>query len=333
MLKRMIFFLIIALSLSYVLAQEGSPQNELRVRYLSTAGTITINLTRFLGSSEGYNYAYSAPVYIDITIDQTTGITQIKGIPGWFGSEVIVFKVNKTEEEVFLEENETAKIKLKISDSEIASLFNYNLAQDSFSILSGSIGQEIVKSVQARIDKDRLNVLVNKDIEISASASKTPEISINILTGNLSNVKISSAIEKTEGYLAGFISFTLYLGGIVVLLFLLKYLFSKGLIRKKGFISSPKSIIVEKLNKIEHSKDPEASNALMYVINEFFMRYFYVSLGSNSVSLNGELERRGIMGNLKQDILAFFERYKFGIPQKDTGRAIHDLKSLLRRLN
>lgn len=333
MKKKILFFLVLLLSLSYVLAQEGRPQNELRVRYLSTAGTITINLTRFLGPSEGYNYAYSAPVYIDITIDQTTGITQIKGIPGWFGSEVIIFKINKTEEEVFLEENETAKIKFKISDSEIASLFNYNLAQDSFSILSGSIGQEVIKSVQARIDKDRLNVVINKDVEISASAAKTPEISISILTGNLSNVKIGPGIERTEGYLAGFISFTLYLGGIIVLLFLLKYLFSRGLTRKKGFIPSPKSIILEKLNKIEHSKDPEALNALVYVINEFFMRYFYVSPGSNTVALNDELERRGIIGNLKQDILAFFERYQFGITQKEARRAIHDLKSLLRRLN
>ena len=333
MIKRAVFFLIIVLSLSYVLAQEST--NELRMRYLSIAGPITLNLTRFLGSATESNYVYIAPPYIDITIDQATGIAVIKGIPGWFGSEVIVFKINRTEEEtVVQEENITGKLLLKIPDSELKKLFSYDLAGDSFDALSRDIGSELVRNLQTKLEKDKLLVMVNKDVEISASTSKTPEINIDILTGNISVIKIESYFYQTEGYLANVTIFSLYLIVATIALFYLKYLFGKSSRSKREFaISSSKSLIIERLKQIERSKDPEAPKALMLIINEFFMRYFYVSLNSNIFELRNELERRGIKGNLKQDILSLFEKYKFGVHKKDVKIVINELRSLLRKLD
>lgn len=341
MKKEVLFFLVLLLFLSLTLAQEipiPRPENELRMKYISVAGSVTINLTRFLGSAKGDVYVFSAPPYIEVTIDQKSGIAKVKGIPGWFGSDIIIFKINKTEEGLILGEGKAAKPLLDIPDSEIAKLFNYNLARDSFNILSRTVGQEVIRNVQARIERDKVLVMINKDIELSADTSKNPEIKVDIITGNLSAIAIKPILEESEGYLIGIIVFFIYVGIAIILFFsikyTIKYIFSISPRGKQILkVESNKSIIYNELKQIEHAGDlEEASRALSFVINEFFIRYFYIGLSSNLFELNNELERRRIRGNLKQDIISFFEKYQSGVPAKSVKKAIHDLKSLLRWL-
>ncbi len=341
MKNSIVFIFVFILSLSFILAQETPtprPENELRMRYLSVAGSITVNLTRFLGPAEDNIYVFSAPPYIEVTIDQKLGIANVKGIPGWSGSDVIIFKVNKTEEAVLEEGTGATRPLLKIPDSDLVKLFNYGLARDNFDILTKTVGQEVIRNVQARMEHDKVLIMVNKDVELSADISKSPEIKVDILTGNLTATAVEPGLKESEGYLTNTVSFFIYIGIAIVLFFslkyLIKYLFNLTPRGKQILkVTSNKSTILSKLKQIEHSRDlEEASNALSFVINEFFMRYFYISLSSNPFELNNELIRRNIRGNLKQDIITFFEKYQFGVPTKEIKKAIHELRYLLNQL-
>ncbi|MDP6641880.1 MAG: hypothetical protein QGF74_00665 [Candidatus Nanoarchaeia archaeon] len=289
-MKKELFILFILL-INLVIAQEEielvpKSDERLDVKYHSFGGQYTIDLKKYLG--EG-SYRVSETKNVNIDINQETGLAIISSQPGWQGSEIIRFTLNKTKSITTLPKETFEEIKPEIEKLEVF--------QDAFDGVIKDIAKEKIKRLDSEFRNNKLFISVNEEVNLIAGYDENlkPQFNFGI---SLSN----EGIESPPGF---FESINLSLITSIIIIIILLFVFRNNIINLLIIKENKKSIKKSFLARLVKYKDDDEK--ILDLTESFFFRFLKIKKYSSLYILDLALEKRNIQGDLKQEIISLFK--------------------------
>tara|TARA_Y100000310_G_C20691793_1_gene822770 strand:- start:1994 stop:2932 length:939 start_codon:yes stop_codon:yes gene_type:complete len=308
-MKKSVILLFILILSTLTLAQEDIELSEdrLDLKFSSFGGTIDIDLKKYLGEGP---YFVNGTKDVIIDIDQEVGKATLTPREGWEGAEIIVFRTKMKENlrEVIVE-------KLQKAETEVV----FDNFEDIFDSILDNLEVEQIKVIKSEFRDGEVLVDINNEIEllIGLDELKKPKFGLNILLNN-------EGLEIRKGF---FEEINLKLISTIIVLAILLLIFKNRVIEffiPLKDIKSTKARLLSKLKNLKHD-----DKKIVELVEFFFRRFINVNKKTTLYKLDLTLEKKGIKGHIKQEIVILFKRYQKGNYDKNDFKYLY---SNLRRI-
>ncbi|MBI2663567.1 hypothetical protein HYX15_03510 [Candidatus Woesearchaeota archaeon] len=312
-MKIEVILLLIILSTLAIAQQEIElvPSEErLEINYHSFGGQYKVDLRKYLGDGP---YKVEEPNNVIIEINQETGEAIITPKPGFEGSEIIRFQLERAE----------ATISLPRETFRELNVGRLELFQDAFNSVITNIKKEDIKKITSGFVGNKIIINIDDEVKLSAGYDESlkPEFTFDLLLQNR-GVEVQRKIFETKDIIL--------IIGLVVLLIVL-YVFRDKIITIIRPKEDPEKI--KKLFLYRISKYKEDDEKIVELAEAFFDRFLNVKKDSNLYILDLALEKRQIRGDLKQQIIDLFKHInKEKHDKKDIEHIYNNLRKVLVKL-
>lgn len=351
--------LIIFFAIIFILAVSSVTSQEFSVRFFSFGKNATIDLKLYLGESE--HYIVSKTENIIVTIDQRKGIAYLEAKPEWVGSEVVFFKVIEAgpiEERVKekpkrIEEKEEEKEK-KITPlvpetlKEKAVVWGENVrlfggtVDSSVLELFESIKKEDIKKISKKVEKNRVEININDEVELNFETGYMPKASMNFSLGPKAEGTVT-AIEGQE-LKTGASRTTIIIFNVIafVIILLLIYLYiNRSKVKQKyaGKRGLAESTIFQ-LKTLQRNLGASGSEEFLNVVRSFFSKYFGISYDFEFEELIKTIEESDADHRVKKSMITFVKalsKWMIGpgtgqIPERELKKLISTMRNILKNI-
>lgn len=372
MKREMIIALVLSLIFITVIPRIGSQvtapeEAEFGVRFHSFGKNATINLKEFLGESK--QYLVSKTENVIVRIDQERGIAYLEARPGWEGTEQVFFKtiesqpiIEIVEEEEEKEEEPMPLVPENFSEEipyeyEIPLRFFGGTIDASVLELLREIRREEIRKLSKKVEKDRLELSINEEIDFLLEKGTTPKISMNfslvpqqaggeIESGEIGKEGSGEGVFKTKTYLiiAIIVNVLLFLIVAIAIYSYIKRQKIKPKKEKKEELEELgkdiKHSVLYELRLLQESLGGDSSRKFLDIVRGFFSREFGASYNFRFEELKDKIKDSDINESMKKETTYFINKLstqvgKYGvdhIPKKELKRLIIQVKKIIREL-